>query len=349
MANRVYARVRNIGGSTATDVVVHWERTDPPGVGIAGSSGWLEIGQVDKTLFPGLASIPPGGYVDVYTEWTPNFPLPEEDIVDGLFGFHTCIRVKLDAVSGETVLGNQDGDREQENISTFQANETSSGEPLKTTIRLHNDDLAKPKFFYLSYEEDVPAGWLLDINGGDLGIELAPGEVREIPVTVEPAGTAAIGSVFAVDIQASWMRSLVNDLDPTDQHMEFKVMGGVRVETRVQRKPEIFCKVEKTPNGIFYRCDLKVDDFDKFYNPDRPLMVTLVGLGPDGRFQEDSASLVRVDQNGHFEGALNGKNLDAISRATCLFAGTVQLASASCGIHIVGEQQLFLPLVLRSR
>ena len=191
-------------------------------MGIAGASGWLEIGQVDKTQFPGLASIPPGGFVDVYTEWTPDFPVPEDELVDGLFGFHTCIRVILDAVAGETVLGNQDGDREQENISTFQASETSGGEPLKTTIRLHNDDLVNPQFFYLSYEDDIPAGWLLDINNGDLSIELAPGEVREIPVTVEPTGAAALGSVFAVDIQAARFKNLVNDHDPFPLRYQFE-------------------------------------------------------------------------------------------------------------------------------
>jgi hypothetical protein len=54
MANRVYARVRNIGGATATDVVVHWERTDPPGVASRGIIGCRS--QVDKTQFP-IASI----------------------------------------------------------------------------------------------------------------------------------------------------------------------------------------------------------------------------------------------------------------------------------------------------
>jgi hypothetical protein len=141
----------------------------------------------------------------------------------------------------------------------------------------------------------------------------------------------------------------VNDLDPSDQHMEFKVLGGVRVETRVQRKPEIFCDVEKTPNGIFYRCDIKVDDYDKFYNPDRPFSVMLVGLDPDRQFLEDTANLARVDQYGHFEGFLNGKNLDEILDVTCLFAGTVELASASCGIHVVDTHPVFLPLILRDQ
>jgi hypothetical protein len=257
------------------------------------------------------------------------------------------LRVKLDAVAGETVFGNQDGDREQENISTFQAGEAGGGEPLKTAIRLHNDDLANPQFFYLSYEDDIPAGWQLDINGGDLSIELAAGEVREIPVVVEPSGGAALGSVFAVDIQAARFKDLVNDLDPSDQHLEFNILGGVRVETRVVRQPELLCEVEKRPDGIFFRCDFKVDEFDRFYSPDNPFQVLLTGLDRNRRFLKDLTSLVRVDANGHFEGLISGNNLDTLSEVTCLFAGTAELGSATCGLHLTGPRLVFLPVAIR--
>jgi hypothetical protein len=69
--NRIYARVRNYGSATASNVVVHFDVTNPLGLGINGSNGFTEIGQVNSTAFPALASIPAGGTADVYLEWTP--------------------------------------------------------------------------------------------------------------------------------------------------------------------------------------------------------------------------------------------------------------------------------------
>ena len=67
-------------------------------MGINGASGWQLIGSVDKTQFPGLASIAANSYVDVYVDWTPNFSVSTEDMAQGRLAFHTCIRVKLNKV-----------------------------------------------------------------------------------------------------------------------------------------------------------------------------------------------------------------------------------------------------------
>ncbi|MFQ5857766.1 MAG: hypothetical protein ACE5LU_19345, partial [Anaerolineae bacterium] len=248
--NRLYARVRNIGSAPATDVVVTWEITDPPGVGIAGANGWKAIGSVTKKDFPGLANIAAGKFVDVYIEWKPNVSVSQKNLKAGRFTFHTCVRVKLNHVSGETVFGNQDGDREQENISYFQAVPPSKGESqYRDVIRLRNDDLVNDKFFNLSYKSDLPDAWILDVNGGIMGVELGPGEVREIPVIIEPRGEAVVGSVFGVDVSASSMRILVNDLDPDDRHPEYKPLGGVRVEARVLQPTELVCEAERRGPG----------------------------------------------------------------------------------------------------
>ncbi len=60
LVNRIYARVRNYGTATASNVVVHFDVTDPLGLGIAGSNGFKELGSVNSTKFPALASIPAG-------------------------------------------------------------------------------------------------------------------------------------------------------------------------------------------------------------------------------------------------------------------------------------------------
>ena len=109
LVNRLYARVRNYGNAPAVNVVVHFDITNPLGVGINGSSGFIPLGTVTSAQFPGLTSIPPGGHVDVYYNWTPNFPLTPAQIQAGHFYFHSCVRVRIDHVAGETFFANQDG------------------------------------------------------------------------------------------------------------------------------------------------------------------------------------------------------------------------------------------------
>jgi streptogramin lyase len=337
--NRLYARVHNFGGKVATDVVVHFDITDPPGKGINGASGWKTLGTVTKADFPALAAIDPGKFTDVYIEWKPDFPLTPEDIAAGRFYFHTCIRVRLDHVSGETVFGNQDGERERENIDYFQV-APSSAAPVKYSdmIHLHNDDLASSKFVYLSYLSDLPDGWMLDINGGVLGVDLNPGEVRDIHITIQPTGALTVGSVFGVDVSASILQMLVNDMDPSDQHPEFQSLGGVRVEARVMLPTRLSCVAERqsvpgtvpSAQQIFVRGQL--EGFDGFYDPTNPLRVMIEGVDVTRQFLTATLRVVDVAADGSFSGYLTPiDNLDQVKEVVCLFAGTTELTSAGSG------------------
>jgi len=327
MVNRLYARVRNVGTQTATDVVVNWDVTDPPGVGIAGATGWAPIGTVDKNTFPGLASIAPGAFVDVYMDWTPNVTLTPEQIAAGVFYFHTCVRVRLNPVVGETVLGNQDGNREQENIDYFQAT-TGGGAPVyENNVRLRNDDMFNPKFFYLSYDNELPHDWQVDVNGGDLGVELAPGEVRDLPVMIKPVGPAVVGSIFGLDLSASSQRDLVSDLDPKDKHIEFTPLGGVRIEARVLQPTKLFCQA--TFMGEV-KVEGKLEGWEKFFDEKNPPTVFVQGVDGKGRFIPQAVNLAPIDQNGAFQTFIFSQRPE-IKEVLCLFSGTTELASASSG------------------
>jgi len=186
--NRLYARVRNYGTQPATNVTVHFDVTDPLGLGINGSNGFVEIGSVNSTQFPGLATIPPGGTVDVFINWTPNATLTQDQLAAGRFYFHSCVRVRIDHVPGETFFANQDGDGEQENIEYFDATSSggspgSPGAPNKAMVHLRNDNMAASKTFSLSLlRENLPASWKVAVNGGNPVVTLAPVAVRDIPV-----------------------------------------------------------------------------------------------------------------------------------------------------------------------
>jgi len=333
-SNRVYARVRNVGTATATDVEVTWEITDPLGVGIAGANGWATIGTVDKTDFPSLANILAGTFVDVYVEWIPDFPVSAEDLEAGIFSFHSCLRVKLNQVAGETVFGNQDGVGEQENISHFQAippdEAPEGGKSVHNgVIKLRNDDPKNKKFFYLSYDSDLPEGWDLDVNGGNLAIELNPGAIRKIPVTIVPGGDLKVGSVFGVDIHASSIRVLTSDIDPKDTHIEYVVLGGVRIESRVLHRPEIRCEAILESGEITVKGQIEVKNFRKFYDRRQPPVVAIQGIDGDKNLMRGTLNVSTIDLNGAFSGTLRTDRSGGKPAAVvCLFAGTTYFASA---------------------
>ncbi len=330
LVNRLYARVRNIGGAPASNVVVNFEITDPPGLGIAGSNGFTPLGTVNKVKFPALANIDPGQFVDVYLEWTPNFAVSPEDMAAGKFKFHTCVRVKLDAVANETVLGNQDGDREQENISYFEAPPAAGAPAFDAIIHLRNDDPANSKFFQLYYESDLPAGWDIKVNNGDLGVDLAPNQVLDIPVKIIPGGAQAVGGIYGVDIAAASWLTLVSDLDPKDTHMEFDTLGGVLVETRIVQATKVSCSAKVQTKG-FVQVSGQLSNFAKYVDRANPLRVLAVGVDAAGKLMSGVTSLLNVDsKTGAFSGSLADRSSKA-KQVVCLFAGTAKLGSASSG------------------
>ena len=330
--NRIYARIRNYGSSTAQNVVVHFDVTDPLGLGINGSNGFVQLGTVDATTFPGLASIPAGGSVDVYLEWTPNATLTPAQIAAGTFAFHSCIRIRIDHLANETIFGNQDGDGQQENIAYFQApapGAPGAGMPNTTIIHLRNDSNTEKKYFNLGYDRKrVPPGWTVTVNGGHFGLELQPKEVRDIPVVITPTTTMPAGSVTAVKIFASSFHLLVSDKDPKDQHPEFKRLGGVVVEGHAVLKTHIKCEAVRKGSSVFFQGRLDLPKSAGRYK--QSLTVMLAGAAPAKRpgefvFQPRQTGHASVNAQGQFRGAIERSDFKF---ATCLFAGTETLSSA---------------------
>jgi hypothetical protein len=338
LVNRVYARVRNIGSQIATDVVVHIDVTDPLGVGIAGSNGFVEIDSVDSTDFSNLASIPAGTYEDVYVEWTPEVDVSEVEMMDGLFNFHSCLRVRIDPTPGEYIFGNQDGDEEQENIDRFAyvpPEEGGLGSGFDAVMTLRNDNRLYDKFFRLVYDEDLPDNWTFEINGGVHEVLLAPNEVRDIPVQISPIGPSPpLGSEFSMEVKAVSQKILYNDMDPTDWHIENEVLGGVVFNTRVMRKTDLTATTTLEPDGVYVSGQLIISDYDLVYDPLNPFFVSLVGVDINQEFIPDAIVTVEVDSDGNFEGKLPLPD-PRIEKVVVLFVGTEDMAP-------VGTE--FLPL-----
>ncbi len=339
LVNRIYARIRNYGTSTASNVVAHFDLTNPLGLGINGSNGFLELGSVDSARFPGLASIPGGSSTDVYIEWTPNATLTPAQIAAGTFYFHSCMRVRIDHLANETVFGNQDGDGQQENIDYFQA-PAGPGAPIgganTTFIHLRNDSMTTKKYFNLAYDRKlVPAGWKVQVNGGHLGMELLPNEVRDIPVVVTPTSTMPAGSVGRIKIFASNFHLLVSDKDPNDKHPEFKQLGGVTVEGHAVLKTHIKCEATRQGSAVIFRGRLELPKGAKFDM--RKMTVMLAGAVP-GKRKGEFKFLPR--QTGHAPLTGDGEFKGIVERAefkygTCMFDGTDTLSSAIADFALV--------------
>jgi hypothetical protein len=327
--NRLYARVRNYGSLSATNVVVHFDVTSPLGLGINGSNGFVPLGTVTSADFPGLASIPPGGHTDVYINWTPTATLTPQQLAQGIFYFHSCVRVRIDHLPGETIFGNQDGDGQQENIDYFQAPAAgggSPGAPYQQIINLHNDDSLHAKFFNLSYDRSkVPAGWKVVVNNGTFGVQLAPNEIRKIPVAIVPAIPMPLGKSAAVDISASSLRLLTSDKNPKDKHPEFKTLGGVTVVGHAVAQTKLRCVASRNADGVMFRGKLDVGPPGKL---DPKVPIFLEGVAPDGSFMTRQSGLGQLSPDGSFGGFVRAGKFN---RAICMFAGTQTLASATSG------------------
>jgi hypothetical protein len=324
--NRIYARVRNYGTATATNVVVHFDVTDPIGLGVVGSNGFKQLGTVTSAQFPGLASIAPGGSTDVYIEWTPNATLTPQQIAEGTFFFHTCVRVRLDHLPNETIFGNQDGDGQQENIDYFQAPAPGGGAPQshRTVIHLRNDSFVERKYFYVDYDRSqVPPGWKVSINGGHAEFDLAPNASVDFPVEIVPITPMPAGRHASVVVTASSFRLLANDKNPADKHPEFKTLGGVRVEGVAVDKARIKCTATRNADGVVFTGLLGLPRGQKI--DERERTVFLDGLTPTGQFLPHQTGRAQVAANGAFRGVVaRGK----FSRGVCLFAGTNTVSSA---------------------
>lgn len=326
--NRLYARVRNYGAAPATDVVVHFDITDPPGLGINGSNGFKLLGTVDKTSFPGLALIQPGQSVDVYLEWTPNFALTPAQIQQGRFFFHTCVRVRLDHVASETFFANQDGDGQQENIDYFQAGSPGSpgapGAPNDTVIHLRNDSPAVSKEFYLTVlREQLPPTWTVTVNNGNPILQLGPNQVVDVLVTIKQTAPEPVGSHHSIRVLASSHATLRNAQRPNDVHDEFKPLGGVQLQVAVLRKPKLQCK--SLGDGRVEGRLTGAGSEDK-----KRLNVLVVGVDGQNRFIARTGTVAYVQgPNGVFQARFPSK---PPKRAVCLFAGTTEAASAGSTI-----------------
>lgn len=339
--NRVYTRVRNFGTATATNVQVQIKVSNPLGVGIQ-NDAWAPIGNlITSARFPGLASIPPGGYVDVYTEWVPNPPLTEEQKNAGVFSFHTCLRVEIlpvgasGAIPAELILGNQDGIDEQENIQNFEA--TPKRSPVfEHEFRVVNKKTAN-QLVSIFQQNNLPSGWELNINDGDPIIALASQQSATVPISITASGASVIGSSFTVQVSAAEHKTLTNLAAKNTKHLTFNEIGGYNFTVNVLADTRIACKAYRS--GAFVEVVGSLDGFEGIHQAGTPLrayaQVYGVTAGLDTAIPLDDRASGNVGVDGDFRMRFSVRSSQAHGgfvepqKVQCIFPGTHLLASSS--------------------
>ena len=283
--------------------------------------------------------------MDFYEYWTPQRRRFGDRLAGGEFQFHACIRVRLEFddesdihLKNHTVSGVDDlaEPREQENVDTFevgvrpQAPGEEVGKPYERSFRLHNFDDSNPKTFQLQTSADLPPEWKIEINEGNLTVDLKAGESRDIPIMIEPHGQLEFGQKFRLDVTANYQRVLVNDFDAEDTHLDRTDLGGISIQSNVLYQSSLdLLKADNTDNRIAIQGKLK--GYPDEYSLKSPVTVAVVGLDDSRNYILETMTLFGVNSDGSFDGELD-RATDSDNQPTeviALFTGTTELASTS--------------------
>ncbi|MFN8494082.1 MAG: hypothetical protein U0350_41170 [Caldilineaceae bacterium] len=301
--NRIYARVRNGGDRPADNVQVNFRVTNPLGVGVRGDTGWTVVGTADASTFPALRSIPPGGFADVFVNWTPSIAMPLA--LSHHFSYHSCVQVQITPVAGEIVTSNQDGAGEQENFENFELvrdDLTSFYQPLERSFFIRNPAGKQSEFpfglrrFRLQVNSQLPAGWDYQVGDGSDELVLDTDETRWIPVKINvPAGTP-IGQSFNLEVSASTDFILENNAIPSagfglvpQIHRHLAPVAGVVMNARTVEQTKFVLKAQLTVDQwvqVEGNLQPAVEGFIAldFTNPQGFTETRLVSTDKDGRF-----------------------------------------------------------------
>jgi hypothetical protein len=286
--NRVYAHVRNVGDTTASNVVVRFQVSDPLGVGVTGS--WSQLGQV---TIPTLGA---GAATDVFVNWIPGVSLTPRQIASGHFSFHSCIQAIVDAVSGEIIISDNHA---QENFDNFQAvlGVRGSFPTLHERFYIHRSvqgDIRDPETYYLNVQSKLPKSWKYTVANGQQALTLAPGQTVQVPVDIRvPLGTP-IGTSYSLSVQAFVRTVMTNPAIPANSgvsttHGGIAQAGGVVLSARAVLPDKL---------SILASADAKGNiNASGAVSPAVPTLVAVDFIDPDGNI---FTRLAHTDASGKY-------------------------------------------------
>jgi hypothetical protein len=228
--NRVYANIHNIGDAAANNAIVHFQVSNPLGVGVTGS--WTEIG---KVTIPSLAA---GATTTVFVDWTPEVKLTQAQIKAGVFKFHSCIQVIIDPVAGEIVTGNNQAQENFDNFSAIQAPDKSFPQIRGQFFVSQTGAIGAFQTVYLHTASALPKGWTYQVDRGETSLTLGGNTpIALVPAEIQIPKGAPVGQSFELRVQALTPIALTNlaippkgPIDPV--HLGMTQIGGVTLSAR---------------------------------------------------------------------------------------------------------------------
>jgi hypothetical protein len=246
--NRIYATVSNIGDAVANNAVVHFQVSNPLGVGVTGS--WSEVG---KLTIPTLAA---GASTTVFVPWTPTVTLTPAEIASGRFKFHSCVQVIIDPPKGQVVTS---GLEAQENFNNFDAVRTPKGAyaPLQgsfmVSARALGEDIAQT--VWLQATSQLPTGWTYALNHGLETLTLGGNTPNvTVPVVVNVPDNSPVGESFELAAQLNYIATLFNAAIPPNSpqpatHRGLTSAGGVTLGIQTVLPDEMSLALTLDPKG----------------------------------------------------------------------------------------------------
>lgn len=205
--NRLYARVRNIGGAMAMATRVNFYENIPMGAGDRGDWNLIDFVTIDIL-----------GYDEevVFVEWIPQMPEGSET---GVLQIHSCVKVEIEPVTGETNIDNQ---RAHENIGHFEVTPGSPFIPAKLEFIVANPFPKTQRIFLMLSE--LPSGWNATLDKDNF--LLGPHEITTVNVTVQAPTLPDPSDLFGTYV---WLhiRALTITGPYTPRFMHFAEIGGI--------------------------------------------------------------------------------------------------------------------------
>jgi M6 family metalloprotease-like protein len=207
--NRLYATVRNLGGSIALGARVNFYENTPMGIGDRGE--WNYIGNF-------TVDIVGEGEVTDYVEWEP--PLPG-DAGSGIVEVHSCIKVEIEPVPGETNIDNQFA---QENIYHFEITTGSGFRPATMEFIVANPYPTTQRIFLVLDLSELPIGWTAVLDNDTF--LLGPHETTTANITVNAPSVADPSTLYGTSAWAH-IKGLTIVGPSTPEFMHFEELGGI--------------------------------------------------------------------------------------------------------------------------
>ncbi|MCE7743926.1 MAG: hypothetical protein GPJ52_02200 [Candidatus Heimdallarchaeota archaeon] len=233
-ANRLHAKINNIGDADASGVIVRFYENTPIGAGASGS--WSLIDTVT-----GLTVVK-GTTQDIYVDWTPTHSVSPTD--SGIMDMHSCVKVVIEDHILEDNTGNNDA---QENIDFF---EVVSGSPMPGYMNAEASYGSVSKEFTIvnPWKEakeihinvlGVTNDWIVTGNGIGEFHNFSANEAKVFNIVITPGPDARITDTVQADLVAS-TNVIYDEGDETfvgDMHLT--PFGGVTLTATIMYRSSL--------------------------------------------------------------------------------------------------------------